>query len=508
MPITPSSLFGSAARFFSPKPVDAGPAALAPAQAAQAQAAIEYKMAALATSAPWWPRGLGLQVDDGALRHQFEPPEGARSWLQMEKAGSAWTAPGSVARHAVRGGADLSSGVAFLGQLLYELKGHLRGLEPKALSRLPRDANEMLSTLANERPEVDSAARARTIERGRPAQFRPGETLSPPVAIAVGASVEAVKADVAQRLGAVLLERFGWDHPTAIRPEPFERLTNALAQDGGRHTAWSLRVAPDRGVTLKLHAGRTETELGAVLPPGPHLSGAAIYRPHMKDNLEGDWKRAAELYNGGQRPVGPFMLPMDMPVDDPRRPLAGIDPQGRILVEGHGGVVPLPGRLPLVLDVGGHGPRSMARALIRQGLPKEFKGTVQLDACYSAQGLGTQTSFAHRLQSALAAKGWKQVTVAGRPGVTRGLHNQAQTVPSELRGRSGGEAEVGLESSDKAPRASAPRRLLDRLKRFFGAATPDHRDADDVDLDRVGIRGMWGRVGPKPPSARKPPASR
>lgn len=63
-------------------------------------APLRHDIALRAMSAPWWPRGVGLHVDEGVERLQYEPQEGVRDWIRIRRGmfdgshaeGLAWSA--------------------------------------------------------------------------------------------------------------------------------------------------------------------------------------------------------------------------------------------------------------------------------------------------------------------------------------------------------------------------------------------------------------------------------
>ncbi|WP_431046074.1 hypothetical protein [Roseateles sp. L2-2] len=275
-----------------------------------------------------------------------------------------------------------------------------------------------------------------------------GESLSPqrpvPEQTPGGTGVSAIQADVARLIGAALLQRFDWTRPVVLEQEAFQRLAQILARrssspahrlprlgsEGGavERPHWSLRVGGDgASVELALHEAGKVRSLGTVLKKGPHTDGARIFRPDPSDNLQFMWAEMAEAYNGAPRAMGRVMLPKGA-VPDGARALDGIDPQGRVIVLGHGD----PGGRWRAATVGGLTARRVAEQLLDQGLPKDFAGTVYLHSCSSGSGLGRMQAFSCQLQKALAAKGLRGVTVAGRPGVTQGSVGQSRVAPSEV----------------------------------------------------------------------------
>ncbi|MDH0867587.1 hypothetical protein [Mitsuaria sp. GD03876] len=387
-----------------------------------------------------------MLLDEGRWRHAFEPAGGVRSWLQLASRPDGWHAPAHEPRHPPPDAGDGTAAQrpSLLAGLVNELRMHLCGPGAAARSRLPGDVATLLAELERlqELPFDDARRpRMRTGRRPTPADFLPGETLSGPTRLSGEEGIDALRGRVAQSLGAALRERFGWERPATVHPGPIDRLADQLASAGDRAVAtprsWSLKVGRDRDVALVLQDGGKDTVLGTVLPAGPHLSGVAILRADPKDDLADEWARAGTLYNGEVHANGRFMLPRPMARADARRPLAGLDLEGRLMVMGHGQGNPFELALrrggiaaPGILGVGGLHPQELARELVAHGLPRGFKGSIQLHACGSAQTLGTEATYAHQFQRSLADLGWDEVSVAGLPGRAAGLHNLTFALPA------------------------------------------------------------------------------
>ncbi len=396
---------------------------------------VEYEQAGLAVSADWWPRGLGLHLDQAGQRHAFEPPEGASTWLQVGQRARGWAS--------IQGSAG-SASPEFLGQLLSELRNHVSGVSDKALSRLPsgtRDLQQSLESL-RECPTRHRVSVVTTASIPKFGHFDASESLTPRREVPMlnpsffqrlpGARedprVPTIKGAAAQALGAALHERFDWTRPIKLENGPFEQLARALKGPQSGPSSWSLQVDEEGlNVELMLHAGGLDRSLGVVLKEGAHLDGVRIFRPNPSDDLEGLWSRMAGGYNGTPRMVGRVMVPPSAAVNADR-PLAGVDLEGRVMVLAHG----RPGDRFNAPLVAGLTPTQLAGQLIEQGLPKAFKGTVFVHSCSSGNGLGRTDGFSHQLQRALAAKGFASLSVAARPGVADGMLGKANVVPSEV----------------------------------------------------------------------------
>lgn len=433
--------------------------------------AVMREVAEWAVQASWWPKGVGLHVDDGDVRHEFEPPGGVRCWINVRREPEREVKPYVQAWCCSRGRTIRSTGTcdqrrAFARALLEELKFELGGLSSKGALALPADVPALLQSLPSgpARPG-NGGATWRKLPVPAPARFTAGESLTRHVALRptsddVAAVLSTVKGDVAARLGAALLERFDWRRPLALEMQPFAEMQRVLSAEVASPRAWSLKVGPcGRDVHLMLHDARGARSLGSVLKAGPHLEGAYIFRPRLADDLEAGWIQAAKRYNGEAARQGRFMVPTAAAARPGHAPLRGIDPSGRIIVLGHGLPLPVPGRQRYNAKVGGRCPEALAKDLLREGLPKDFRGTIYLDACNGGGGPGDTTSYAHRFQRALAKHGVRQATVAGLPGASRGEHHTLSTFPEHLASGTG-----------RTVRASQAR--LQRLQRLHQAMTP------------------------------------
>lgn len=392
-------------------------------------------------AAPWWPRGLGLQVDDHAERFQYEPPEGVRDWIRVRRGnwdGSnpdwlGWSADAGYEYVTVVPCLDERE---FCSALLRELRVQTSGLSSRAGRNFPADgwALRMEVRARTTPPDV----RCTRLPLPPVGAWAPGEVLSQPRATKLtgpdaSASRQTVRAEVAALLGATLLHRFDWHDPVALAMEPFERLEAERSLKPEAALAWSLAVSSSgEDIELILHEGKSQRPLGIVLPRGVHQQGTYFFRPSISDSLERQWEDDANLINGDCRRLGRVMVPVgavDVSVD---KPLAGIDPKGRLMVTGHGSVRRVPGRPPYADALGGLGPDALASDLLAEGLPKDFAGSIHLSSCHTGGAPGNSASYAHRLQEALAKRGFRGVTVAASPGVTRGSHRMRQVLPDHL----------------------------------------------------------------------------
>jgi len=139
-PFSPPSTAGD-----TPVAAAQGPAAKS---VREAQQSPEFETARRCVAADWWPHGLGLHVDEGELRHEFEPREGARTWIQVERRPKGWSSEGTESTQ-LTGFAALTHGSAFDRNLIQELLLHVGGLDLAGLKRPPRRSRP--------RPRSDSA---------------------------------------------------------------------------------------------------------------------------------------------------------------------------------------------------------------------------------------------------------------------------------------------------------------------------------------------------------------
>ncbi|OWQ48238.1 hypothetical protein CDL60_06565 [Roseateles noduli] len=417
-------------------------------------AEVMFDIAKRAVQAPWWPRGVGLLVDHG-IRCEFEPPGGVRSWINVRRVAERQIHGYTQAWSSSRGNTWRSAGVdegghAFCEALLAELSHEVNGLSGKAALALPVDANELMASLGAVDPESgpkDRHPRKRLLPT--PATFTAGESLTRRLDIlqtgkGSAADVQLIKGEVAARLGAALLERFEWRRPVVLEKDAFDEMARQLdlkypvAKEGERvkpapAPAWRLQVGANGGdVDLILHDKAGDHAVGPVLKSGPHVQGAYVFRPDEKDDMIDSWKLAGAMYNGQARPRGRFMMPTGASTDPDGAALKDIDLKGRVIVEGHGGLLLVPGRQPYARTAGGLSPSSLARALVGEGLPKGFEGTIYLNGCGCGGSPGDTSTYAFRFQRALARNGIAGATVAASPGLSRGVHRQKQALPDHL----------------------------------------------------------------------------
>src|SRR5690606_4807427 len=85
---------------------------------------------------------------------------------------------------------------------------------------------------------------------------------------------------------------------------------------------------------------------------------------------------------------------------------------------GHGGGPDVSGDQVYTADeFGNRSADDIVKFLIKQGLDPKYQGTIYLSGCHTAAGFNDPKSYAAKVHSALAAKGYKLLTVAGTPGV-------------------------------------------------------------------------------------------
>jgi hypothetical protein len=390
----------------------------------------------------------------GGLRHAYEPPEGARQWIQVEDWNGKWRSQGrqddgrfqdheakSLSRvKALLGRLDPSGQLlaefdqeGFAGRLLAELRSQVRGHDRRLLERLPADPKDLLKALMP-RSSVSASLSEPITPRAIPPSvgFRAGEVLSGPFALTRPgqpvAKASMLLADVSRHVGAVLAQRFNDTRPRPLQRAPVEALAQAAAS--GQMASWSLRVSGDGKsveVALDTEDGAGPRSLGTVLSPGGHLDGVAVYRADPTDDLEEAAQRAGLVHNGRIQQVGQYLLPADMAVLDRDRPLANLGPDGRICVVAHG--LPSGAGADRVGDLSA---KALAKRLIKDGLPADFRGAVQLEACRSGGPLGHPSTYARQLQRQLERQARTRVTVLARPGDAREPAGRAEVLPAEM----------------------------------------------------------------------------
>ncbi|UXH76830.1 hypothetical protein [Roseateles amylovorans] len=253
--------------------------------------------------------------------------------------------------------------------------------------------------------------------------------------------IHNLKGEVAAALGQVLLERCQWTRPVALEREGFDRLAGWLTDAEAHALAWSLRLDPQASrVNLMVIRKRRLACQGAVLRIEPYLKGAVILPvfpakgpndgPHlMIDNM-------VNRYNSGREiQVGSLRVPERMKASvDGHAPLAHIGSRTRLVIVGHGGrLAPFePTSDAYTADhLEDQTPEALADLLARQGLRKDFSGTVFVESCFSASGLGRTDTYVHRLRDELARRGYRQLSVAGRPGESYVGPQSTLTLPNE-----------------------------------------------------------------------------
>lgn len=447
----------------------------------------------------WWPRGLGLLVDWGGIRHQVEPAEGASAWLQIVRKPEGW---GSSTKDCTFVGDERS---ALFQAVVTELRLHVGSLNPGLLDRLPASAVDMGKNFMRAKRRLGDLSHD-AVKRPAAGRFSVGEALSPEIPLEAGSA----QAAVSRRLGAVLLERFDWSRPVVLERRPFKALDDERKRGGAQAGHWSLRVANDRGdIDLVLHNAAGERSLGTVLKAGPHVRGATIFRPAPRDDLGSDAAGLAAFHHAAPHTDKRFFVPEAAHAVQNKLPLSALDRHGRVVVVAHSRSMRKPSYLHRVRDVGGRTPDALARDLIASGLPDQFAGTVFLETCGSMTDALHPRAYAERLRATLASRGFDRVSVAMRPGTSSNIAGRARTVPEKQVQR----PPLTTDGRLRLPTAKDPKRAWylrpwDSLRRLFGQPRVSRRvRTDKVStqvisgsktvslLDPNGAQGMWGFFG-------------
>ncbi|UXH76829.1 hypothetical protein [Roseateles amylovorans] len=336
----------------------------------------------------------------------------------------------------------------FLTALLASVHEYVVRIHPADVSRVPNCSATLRESLLKSLEDRGLCV-GRMLPEAQPAggAFMASETLLPLVkggwetsrAHTARTLIHQLKGQVASVLGRVLLDRCQWSRPVALQREGFDHLSSWLTNDDAQALKWSLRVNDEASeVALMVMRHRQLESQGAVLRLEPYLKGAVILKV---DGTDRPIDLAAELVDrrlnhDSSVQVGAWKLPQRMARSvNPQAPLADIDPRTRLFIVGHGGREARfdPAKDVCTFDlVGDQSPAALADLLVRQGLSKEFSGTVFLDACSSASGAGRTDTYAHRLRDELDRRGYRHLSVAGRPGLSFANLRVARTLPNEL----------------------------------------------------------------------------
>lgn len=362
--------------------------------------------------ARWWPRHLGVVIDQPDDRWHCEPKDGARTWLRLKETQDGWEdEQGNLVLKAPEGG----TGDSFLGALLLGLRACVGGLDAKSVRQLPSNVDSLRASFAELMPVGPTDAmvfRAPTVVPGALAAGEPLTALHPMPQGDLPRTLATLKGEVARALGAALEERLSSRAPGALHAQVFEALGQQYPGGFPPGLSWTLRVNPAAtAVDLLIFSGDDCVAGGAVssLPPPSHAAvmdtdltfskGVRLFARHFQATPR-PWRHPGHTARHGEGAL------CDVPL------------QGSIYLLGHGGRHRpfIYGERFVITRAAGLSPQALARSLIDNGLPRQFSGTLFLEAC-NAGGSGPHDDvYARRLLGALKARGFDKLSVAAPLG--------------------------------------------------------------------------------------------
>jgi len=380
--------------------------------------------------APWWPRGLGVRIDD-VLRCNCEPTGGANRWITIRHADGRWDNEVGAWQ---RTGAHTST--AMLNVLMHAIRSEAAGMNAATMASMPEDGDALRMGFWTLEELADRARHVveRLPSRGR---LQPNEhiTVARPLTVrdSKDKTVSMLLGQIAGALGPWLQDRFLWERPIALEAGLKRRLLQLLEKAPNGVVWWlQANVAGDRIDVRFVDGLRAARETVLTLSPG--LSHTAMWS--LMDASEQPIKTLSRYHDLIESPAGDMRLSFEAPAGaDPVRLLENVHPNGRILVAGHGKRSrAFDGTTAYSTDlVGDLSPEALADGLIQRGLRPDFAGTLVLFACEGASGAAStaERSYAERLRVVLAARGYHRLGITAFPGLARQHHTHPEVFPSE-----------------------------------------------------------------------------
>lgn len=223
-------------------------------------------------------------------------------------------------------------------------------------------------------------------------------------------ALSSIKGEVAGKLGKLLVEHYKADK-IALNFKAAEKLKTNKKVVGKKSLTYTIEVdAKIKAIELCLQSSRKEIARVEILGGLNKLDTGATVVNLQKGDTTVD-SSTGKLAKGEN---GPSAKPNEL-----GDTLSGINAKKRIVLCGHGHKADVTGDLTFTADrFGGKTADEIVKFLIKEGLAKGYTGTIFLVGCHTASGYKDPNSFASKVHSTLAGKGYKSLSVAGTPGET------------------------------------------------------------------------------------------
>jgi len=224
--------------------------------------------------------------------------------------------------------------------------------------------------------------------------------------------LNSLKSELASKMGSKLKDSYAWVRPVALDFKKYDKLKDSKKLKGKSGLKYAVKVDNKlKTIIFSVLEGSKELENVPIfskldeiikqaevinLQPGDSTMQSASSKQALKFNADADAKSDA---------------------DDPAK-LNKINKKKKIVLCGHGGRSDVSGadQIYTANKFGGKNADEIVKFLIKQGLSKNYQGTIYLSGCHTAAGFNDPKSFANVVHRGLASKGYKKLSVAGTPG--------------------------------------------------------------------------------------------
>ena len=248
------------------------------------------------------------------------------------------------------------------------------------------------------------------IGKGLKMPFAKGAVLIKATAITEAdlASMGSLKGDIAGKIGPMLVKEYKADKEALLFKDA-EKLKSNKKVAGKKSLTYTVEVdSKAKSIEFCLHSSGKELARATLYDGLDKLDKGAV----VVNMDKGD----ATIDSASSKQAGKFNGPGSEAKDEKVK-LKGINNKKKIVLCGHGGGPDVSGdELYTASEFGGKSVDEIVKFLIKKGLSSSYNGTIYLSGCHTAAGYGDPKSFAAKVHSTFASKGYKLLSVAGTPG--------------------------------------------------------------------------------------------
>lgn len=288
------------------------------------------------------------------------------------------------------------------------------------------------------------------------------------------AKLATLKGEIAGKLGKLLVEEYKADKVALIFKDA-EKLKDNKKLTGKKGLTYTVEV-DDKGKKLELciQVAKKETVRVTLLEGLDKLDqGATVVNMDKGDaTIDKASDKQAKKFEGASATA-----------KDETSALKGLNTKKKIVLCGHGGGADVSGDQQYTAsEFGGKSADEIVKFLIKKGLSSGYSGTIYLSGCHTAAGYGDPKSFASKVHSTFASKGYKSLSVAGTPG-------EAWTKDSGGKG-----AIPSAVSEDLAKTIKKVEKLLDTLTKALDSGEKDlvkvEAQVKQLETEYTGMRDL------------------